>query len=493
MFDPNGELLLLGVEEMYRADKGAVDAGISGETLMEAAGQGLFDVASAVLERGPVAVLAGPGNNGGDGFVVARRLREAGWPVRLGLLGDPAKLAGDAAVAAEKWRAAGGDIAGLDDVVLDDVELIVDAVFGAGLSRPVEGVPAEVLGRAGASGAFILAADVPSGVHGDTGAALGVVCPADATVTFCRRKPGHLLQPGRALCGGVHLVDIGTPAAVIAGLGAQAWENAPPLWREALAEPAAQAHKYSRGYVVTGCGDLMTGAARLAAAGARRAGAGMVSVLAPRAVLPALQAAEPGLVLRDLDDAAACAATIEDERVGAFVIGPGRAPDEATRELVRAFCVTGRPVVLDAGALTAFSGRAAEFFDILTTACVLTPHAGEFVRLFKTAEDRLAATRAAAREAGCVVVLKGNDTVVAAPDGRAAINANAPATLATAGAGDVLAGIIAAHLAAGMSAFEAAAAAVWLHGGAASLFGPGLIAEDLPDLVPEARAAAWAE
>jgi len=322
---------------------------------------------------------------------------------------------------------------------------------------------------------------VPSGLDGATGQPRGKVRAADLTVTFFRRKPGHLLLPGRALCGAVLLADIGLPAGVLEGLGAQAWENGPALWL--LPAPGAGSHKYTRGHLTVLGGAEMTGAARLSASAARRAGAGMVSVAAQDAG-DLYRTGEPGLVVSD----APLSELLQDARRTAWVCGPGLGHD-AARAALPVLLAAGRLVVADADALGAYAGQP----DALRGCAVITPHEGEFTRLFgPVGPDKLAAARAAARRCGCVVLLKGADTVIAAPDGRAAINANAPPWLATAGAGDVLAGIVGALLAQGMPAWDAACAATWLHGKAASLAGPGMIAEDLAPQLPATILAAQA-
>ncbi len=354
-------------------------------------------------------------------------------------------------------------------------DLVIDAVFGAGLARDVDGLAAATLEAA----ARIVAVDVPSGVDGATGAVRGRAAAAALTVTFFRLKPGHLLLPGRDLCGDVVLADIGLPAAVLDEIGPTCWMNGPELWR--LPEPAAAGHKYSRGHVTVLGGAAMTGAARLASAGARRAGAGMLTIAATRAA-DLYRVGDAGVIISD----APIAQLLADERRHVWVCGPGLGATEA-RAAFPALVAAGRAVVGDADLFTAFSGAP----DALSGAAVLTPHEGEFARVFgNPGTDRLAAARAAASRTGAVVLLKGSDTVVAAPDGRVAINASAPPWLATAGAGDVLSGVIAGLLAQGMPAWEAAAAGAWLHGRAAALAGPGMLAEDLPSLLPRAASEA---
>ncbi|MGE5518018.1 MAG: NAD(P)H-hydrate dehydratase [Bacteroidota bacterium] len=470
---------VLSVAEMYRADALAVAGGIAGERLMEAAG---FAVACEVRRRFRpcrVAILCGPGNNGGDGFVIARLLSRAGYVVRLALLGEVDNLKGDALVMARRWR---GGVEPLGPAVLERADVVVDALFGAGLARPLGDVAAEVIAALEARGLPVIAVDVPSGVDGDTGAILGSAPQALATVTFFRKKPGHLLLPGRLRCGEVVVADIGIPAAVLAEVEPPVAENGPALWLDRFPWPAADGHKYARGHAVVVGGETMTGAARLAARAARRVGAGLVTIAAPAGALATYRAGDPGTIVASLDD---YAGLLADPRKNVLVLGPGGGIGEALRGRVLAALKAGKAAVLDADALTSFAETPRELFKALSANVVLTPHDGEFLRLFgKTDGSRLERARQAAGRAGAVVLLKGPDTVVAHPDGRAVINANAPPTLATAGSGDVLAGLIGGLLAAGMDGFDAAACGVWLHGAVAQECGPGLIAEDLSQALP---------
>lgn len=455
-------LLLLTPAEMARADAAAG----GGPALMAAAGRAVARAAMRHFRPCRTLVLAGPGNNGGDGYAAARRLAQAGWPVAVAPLAPPR---GEASGAAAGWH---GPLLPFRPAEAARAGLVIDAVFGAGLARPVAPTVAAVLAAAGGP---ILAVDVPSGLDGATGAVRGFAPQAAVTVTFARLKPGHLLLPGRALCGRLEVADIGLPAAALAAAGGRAWRNGPALWR--LPRPEVTAHKYRRGHLTILGGAAMTGAARLAAAAAARLGAGLVTILAPDAASAAVyRSGDPGIIVSE----AGLAALLADARRRVWVIGPGLPAEAATAAALRQVIGAGRQVVADAGAMQA---------GVLAGAAVVTPHAGEFARAFGPAgEDRPEAARAAARATGAVVVMKGPDTVVAAPDGRVAINDNAPPGLATAGTGDVLAGSIGALLAQGMPAFEAAAAAVWLQGAAAARHGPGLIAADLADLLPIAAA-----
>ncbi|MGC6400260.1 NAD(P)H-hydrate dehydratase [Sphingomonas sp. FW199] len=471
---------VLTTDQMAQADRLAVAAGISEQQLMENAGAA---VAACIMDRWSrrrVAVLCGPGKNGGDGFVVARKLRDAGWPVRLALFGEPVKLVGAAKANADRWAS---PIEPFSLHVLDQAELIVDAVFGAGLDRALPRLVIEVLMAASSRAIPIVAVDVPTGVMSDTGVAAGAVA-ASLTVSFVRKKPGHLLLPGRTLCGELVIADIGMAAGIIDAVNPRIFENSPDLWIDQLPRLHETTHKYDRGHAVVWGGFPATGAARLAAAAAARAGAGLVTVVVGPDAFPIYATALTSIMVHPVADADALERFLSDQRIGAMLIGPGAGVTSATRGAVLAMLATGRPTVLDADALTVFSGKLDSLHAARTGPCVLTPHDGEFARLFNIAGDRLERARASAAQSGATVVLKGSDSVIAAPDGHAIINTNAPPTLATAGSGDVLAGIVLGLLAQGMSSFHAAAAATWIHGAAATQFGPGLIAEDLPAIMP---------
>ncbi len=478
---------LLTVDQMYEADRRTMADVMPGIELMENAGRGCAEAIAARWEPGHVTVLCGPGNNGGDGFVIARYLKENGWTVALSLLGTADKLKGDAAAMAGRWN---GAIQPLSPESLNDADLVVDALFGAGLSKPVSGVAAELLTETNARHIPLMAVDVPSGLDGDSGKTLGAVPQADLTVTFCRKKVGHVLLPGQALCGDVVVVDIGIPNSVIEEIDPSAYENGPELWDAVFPTLEPSGHKYSRGHaVVVSGGASFTGAARLAARGALRVGAGLVTVASPPSAVLVNAAQLTSVMVRAFDGAEGLKELLSDERKNAVVLGPGAGVGQETAALVRAILMSKRSAVLDADALTSFENNPAALFDLAHEQTVLTPHEGEFNRLFpgllEKADHRLAAAREAAETSGAVVLLKGPDSVIAHPDGRTAINTNAPPTLATAGSGDVLAGFIAGLQAQHLPAYEAASAAAWLHGECARAFGRGLIAEDLPEVLPE--------
>jgi hydroxyethylthiazole kinase-like uncharacterized protein yjeF len=487
---------LLTNAEMAEADRLTIASGMAGIDLMENAGRAVADAASRRHPPGSrIIVVAGPGNNGGDGFVAARLLAQRSYRVRLLLLGDPGRLHGDAKLAASRWP---GDVKAATGEQLGDqsgADLIIDALFGAGLDRPVDGMARALIEAMNGSGAPVLAVDLPSGINGTSGAVMGAAVQASAAVTFFRRKLGHLLLPGRQHCGATEVADIGIRPEVLSQIRPRTVVNDPALWRAHFPEPRIDGHKYRRGHaVVVSGGAVTTGAARLAARAALRAGAGLVTIAAPHAAFAIQAAANTAVMVRPVDGAGELAGFLADRRFNAVVLGPGGGIGGALRAQVLAALDGPRAVVLDADALTSFADEPEALFGPIRArsdhATVLTPHEGEFARLFGAAlqaretPSKLERAQAAARASGATVVLKGPDTVIAAPDGRAAVNANAPPWLATAGTGDVLAGFIAGLLAQDMPGFEGASAAVWLHGEAAAAAGPGMISEDLSEHLP---------
>jgi hydroxyethylthiazole kinase-like uncharacterized protein yjeF len=480
---------LLTPEEMAEADRRAIASGIRSSLLMERAGEAVAVTAGRMIDAGGrIAVLAGPGNNGGDGFVAARLLQAAGYRVTVFLAAERAHLKGDASLMARAWTGA------VEPVRRDfayGADLVIDALFGAGLDRPVEGRAAEAIDGANESGVPILAVDLPSGVDGRSGAILGRAVIARETVTFFRRKPGHLLIPGRLLAGTVTVADIGIDPACLRAIKPNTFHNSPRLWLGAYPLPRLDGHKYDRGHTLVVSGPLTaTGAARLAARGALRVGSGLVTVAAPADAIVAHASHLTAIMLVRLYEAEGLAEILADRRKNAVVLGPALGVNEATAALVGAALASEAALVIDADGLTSFAGNEEALFSQTRSRgrpVVITPHDGEFARLFPDLADyasKLDRARQAAERSGAVVVLKGADTVVAAPSGVASIADNAPPDLATAGAGDVLAGMIGGLLAQGMAAFEAASAAVWLHGAAAARFGRGLISEDIPESLP---------
>ena len=498
MLDPLIFPELLTPKEMGEADRAAVAAGTPGITLMERAGHAVADEAARLTKsRGRIAVLCGPGGNGGDGFVAARLMSERGYRVELGLIGEREALRGDPELAASRFQ---GPVLNAAAVDLSGADCVIDALFGAGLARDIEGEARAIIERVNAfaeGGGRVLAVDAPSGVDGDSGQARGAAVQATASVTFFRLKPGHLLLPGRALCGAIRLADIGIPASALLAIAPGAFVNSPALWRNALPRLKGTTHKYARGAALVLSGAAhQTGAARLAARAALRAGAGIVAIASPLESVAVNAAHVTAVMVAPFASVNEYEALIADERRRALLLGPGAGVGSQLRKLVTAALTRpseARTIVLDADALTSFADESERLAALIARgghSIVMTPHEGEFARLFAGApdvrpeDDKLKRARAAARRINGVVVLKGADTVVAAPDGRATIGWDLPPTLATAGSGDVLAGFVTGLAAQGMSAFEAASAAVWLHGAAARAFGPGLIAEDLPEALP---------
>jgi NAD(P)H-hydrate epimerase len=453
---------------------------------MRSAGEAVAAETRRRIRGDRVAVLCGPGNNGGDGFVAAALLRTSGCVVRVFAALPVESLSGDVR-AASQWA---GPVHPLDRMALDGADAVIDALFGAGLTRPLTGPAAELAAASHAYEGPIVAADVPSGLHGDLGAPLGGLCfRADATVTFFRKKPAHVLEPGRSRCGEIVVADIGIPDSVLPQLGVNTWENAPGLWREDFPWPETETHKHRRGRLAILCGPpLATGAARLAIAGGRRAGAGFTTLFGSESALRVAAQHETGAVLKPVGRGVEMADAIHSFGAHAAILGPGAGVNPATRDCVLALLAEGPALVLDADALTVFANAPDALFAALRPDCVLTPHEGEFARLFPDlgagSGSKIDRARSAAARANCVVLLKGPDTVIAAPDGRAAVNTETSPFLASAGTGDVLAGIVGGLLAQAMPAFEAACAGAFLHGRAARAIGPGLIAEDLPGALP---------
>jgi hydroxyethylthiazole kinase-like uncharacterized protein yjeF len=498
-------LAILTCEEVRAAEQRAVEVGLSTWTLMLKAGQACADVLHAEFPFGRVVVLAGPGNNGGDAFVAAQRLRDLGrnvWVFDLAVQGERSP---EGVMARE---ALSGPRQPLEDLRLSVDDIVLDGLFGAGLSRPLSGEAAYAVAQVNASGAKVVAIDVPSGVSGDTGVVAGPAIRADVTVTFCAKKPAHVLQPAAALCGDVVPAEIGF-GRFVAEVGAERLcENGPALWSHALAWPKAASHKHQRGRLAVVSGGLAnTGAARLAAQSGLRIGAGVVTLLCPPSAILVIAASVRAVMTSSFAGV--------DDLVGqtsnstAVVLGPAAGVSAATRANVEGLVLAGRRLVLDGDALSAFAGDA----DRLAALCVagaarrieaglaagpvavLTPHAGEFERLFPgwlgEASDRVACVRRAATMTGCIVLLKGPDTVIAAPDGRAVVNTHATPFLATAGAGDVLAGVIGGLIAQGLDPFAAACAGAWIHGDAGLRAGPGLTAEDLDGVLRASIAALY--
>lgn len=476
------DTLLVTPAAMAGIDKAAIDSGLDGFALMQAAGA---HVAAVLLSQFPevlrAVVLCGPGNNGGDGHVAAAVLMRSG--VDVARFGQEPRRGGDAARA---FDACPGSIQPLDAWQPDPGDVIIDALFGAGLDRPVGADVAAVIERAGAACTPVIAVDLPSGLSGRTGEPTGACFSARHTVTFAALKPGHLLMPGRELCGRMHLCDIGIPARLIRS-DDRIWRNHHGLYRQALPTTSATQHKYERGHLGVFSGPLISGgAARLSAMAGLKSGTGLVTLATPPSAI-LLQATHlTAIMQRPIKDEADLVDWLGDKRLSGFVIGPGFGDLGKARAFMRLLADTGQPVVLDADGLTAFASDQNELQRLFKgkARLVVTPHEGEFRRLFpKLADDKTLSkidrARLAANELNAFVVYKGADTVIAAPDGRCAVNTDAPPWLATAGSGDVLGGLIGGLLAQGMAPFEAACAGVALHGEAGMRAGANMTAEDL--------------
>jgi len=496
---------LLSTDQMSAADAATIAGGTPGIVLMENAGAAVAREIFLRWRPRPAAVLCGPGNNGGDGFVIARLLQESGWPVTVLHAPEPERLRGDAKLAFDQWLTAAPEGSTLPwaPARLGAAELIVDAVFGAGLTRPVDGKAAEILDFAAeraAGGAPVVAVDMPSGVDGNSGLCRGTVLPAALTVTFFRAKPGHALLPGAEACGEVVVRDIGIPADVLEAIAPAVAMNSPALWRETWRAPGPHDHKYTRGHALVLAGE-MPGASVLAARAAARIGAGMVTVgwleTAQEPMTADLVAHLPPAILRRRFS------TIDDivqfrrhRKVQITLIGQGFGRSSDKSKQIRDLLEDSSNCILDADAISALSGQLDELNRLISTNTILTPHSGEFGRIAdagggRDGEDKLGRTRRLAKATGATIVHKGYDTVIADGEGRAVINANGNPVLATAGSGDVLAGMVTGLRAQGLAAFEAACAAVWIHADAAGAAHYGLTADDLPDAIPAAMIRAF--
>ena len=480
---------LLTPHEMGQADRAAIAGGVPGIELMDNAGRAVAREITRHWTPRPVLVVCGPGNNGGDGYVAARYLAEDGWPVTVAsLAGQAPRSSTDAAHHAALWRQ---PIKPLSPALLEAVRdgLVVDALFGAGLARPPAGEAKIFLQALSESNIPVCAVDLPSGVNGADGTVSGIAPQARLTVTFFRKKPGHVLFPGRALCGKTAVAQIGIPDSVLPGLADRAAENSPKVWSATFPWPKLSGNEYERAHALVVGGVIMTGAARLTARAAARIGAGLVTLAAPESVWPVYATALESVMVQSFRDGDSFQSLLADLRKNVLVVGPGLGVSDTTQNQTLQVLAKQRACVLDADAISSFGAQPERLFAALSDQCVLTPHEGEFARIFHLNGSKLERARAAARMSGAVVLLKGPDTVVAHPDGSAIVNTNAPPDLATGGAGDVLAGMIAGLMAQGMTPFNAACAACWLHGEAARQHGPGLVADDLISLIPAALRA----
>ncbi|MGE4350662.1 MAG: NAD(P)H-hydrate dehydratase [Bdellovibrionales bacterium] len=475
---------LLTCEEMRRAEQLSVDRGPhSFFDLMHVAGGAVAKAAMNHFPKGRAVVLCGTGNNGGDGYVAAQALREAGRDVVVAALG-PASTS-DSQKAASLWQ---GETHGMNASCLDDADFVIDALFGTGLTRALEGLPAQMVEEVTRRKIPVVAADMPSGVNGDTGAIMGCAFQAEMTVTFFRKKRGHVLLPARMNCGNVIVVDTGMHADVLDQINPTVAENSLELWAAVQPKCEVQNHKYHRGHLLIFGGALMTGAARLAARAAQRMGAGLVTLAAPKTAWEIYAKALESVMVRPFETVEEGASFVQDPKISSLLLGPGLGLEEANQSLILEALRSKKKCVLDADALTIFAKKPQILIDSAHKNVVFTPHLGEFSRIFGSfcaeSGDKIAQNGQISARIGAILLQKGADTVVSSPDGYAVVNANAPPWLATAGAGDVLAGMIAGLMTGGMPPFEAACAGAWFHGEAAALFGEGLIAEDLIETLP---------
>jgi NAD(P)H-hydrate epimerase len=479
------ETALLSALQMGEADRLSVAAGIPVAELMENAGRAVARAIERRWSARPVAVLCGPGNNGGDGFVVARVLSDAGWPVTLALLGQRRLLTGAARRHADLWRYA---IQPMAPAALSGAQLVVDALFGAGLRGPLAGPAAEVLSAARQLELPIAAIDVPSGLNGDTGEDWGAE-PAALTVTFFRKKPGHLLLPGRQLCGELVVANIGISPSVFGQVRPDTFENDPRLWMAELPKPGGRVDPARSARALIAAGAPVSASARLSARAAARAGARLTTVAAVGWGPPAHAEALPSILIRQLETPQELDQLLRNGHYDALLLGPDAGPAPQTRGLALALLATGRPTLLDAKASGSFVDDPEQLASAINGPCILTPGEADLKRLFDASGDRLSCARSAAQRSGAVILMTGQDTVIAAPDGRAIIQGTAAAGHAHGDAEHVLGGVILGLLAQGMASFLAAAAGVWLHHAvrsAGAACAAGALADDLPDLLPGA-------
>jgi NAD(P)H-hydrate epimerase len=484
--DARSPQTLLDVAAARAIDRAAIAAGTPEIDLMERAGAATAAAIRARWQPVSTLVLTGPGNNGGDGYVIARLLVEAGWQVRVAGACRREHLTGAARMAAGRWQ---GAVSAIDPGILDGAELVVDALFGIGLARPLDGALRATIEALNARPLPVVAVDIASGIDSDTGAILGMAVRADLTVTFFRRKPGHLLLPGRTYAGEVSVADLDVADAIYAAIPASLFANAPDLWLADFPWPTEEGHKYSRGHAVLLGGTAMTGAARLAAHAAQRIGTGLVTIAADPSVVPLYAAWRADLMVAALQNGDAFRELLTDKRLNAVLLGPGAGADARLQAAIGTALDAEVGLVLDADCFRILAERENGLLGRLGHRVVMTPHEGEFTRVFGKPVERLPAALKAARQTGATIVLKGSDTIIAGAGGKAVINSGAPPDLATAGSGDVLAGLTLGLVANALPPMLAAMIACWVHGAAASLFGPGLLAGDLPDLVPRVLTA----
>ena len=504
---------VLDSRQMRAADAAAIRGGVPSTLLMENAAAALVDeLAHAFPSRRRAAVVCGPGNNGGDGLAAARLLAGRGYTVAVFTLGNPASYRGDAAENAVRARRTGLDLVALSGPRsgrslargLEACDVVVDALFGTGLSRGLSGSAARVVAAVNAAGRPVVSADLPSGLPADSGRLIGPCIRADLTVAFAAAKPCHVLPPARERCGRIVMRDIGIPVEILSRQKTSLSISERRDIAALLPARGQDSHKGDFGRLAVIAGSRgKTGAAALAARGALRAGAGLVTVFCPSSIESAVVSALPETMTHGLPDrGGALTADAAKELLSALAdfdaaaVGPGLGALSDVAALLERLLRTRLPLVCDADALNAFAGNPARFRR-RSASIVLTPHPGEAGRLLglssrQVQADRLGSATSLAKRSGAVVLLKGSGTLIATPRGRVTVNPTGTPLMSTAGAGDVLTGALGAFLAAGMSADSAAVSAAYLHGAAGEsltrkLGDAGLLASELADAIPSAR------
>ena len=475
---------VLTTAEMSKADAAAIASGIAGIQLMKAAGTSVAHEVIEEFKPCPVLILCGPGNNGGDGFITAQYLKKKGWPVRIACMVKRNALKGDSALAAKNWD---GEIETLNSSLsVHQTGLVIDAIFGTGFARTLAIELVILFEKIRSRKIPVVAVDVPTGLNATTGTAEPDTLKASLTVTFCRKKTGHLLLPGKLHCGKIIIADIGITDTIVTALNTTCLENHPTLWLKNFPLPNDESHKYTRGHAVIYGGEKRTGAACLAAAAAQKIGAGLVTITSPIKTIPIYSTFRASIMVDECKDIKDIKTILRDERKNAILIGPGAGVDKKLRQIVETALSFNKSGVLDADVFSVYKNNHKDLFSKLSPKYVLTPHEKEFERIFGIIKgNKLERALKAAKISNAIVLLKGSDTIIAAPDGASVINTNAPPVLATAGSGDVLSGLITGLITQGMPPFMATCAAVWLHGKTAQTYGIGLTAEDIISTLPQ--------
>ena len=470
---------LLTNSQMSFVENQAIKSGKKSTELMENAGTAVVKLILKRYKNRNISVLCGPGKNGGDGFVVARLLKEQGWNVRLGLTSSQKDK--DSIEKAELWK---GNIEPLNESLLYGNPIIIDAMFGAGLKRKLTGIPLALVTKINNKKLDCIAIDIPSGIDGDSGKILGDAPKCKLTITFFCAKPGHFLMPSKSKVGEVIIEDIGISNSFLKQINVKTFLNTPELWKKKFPIPTYDTHKYKRGHLLIAGAANMTGATHLASSSARRIGAGVVTIGAPSSSCDIYKLGAFGHIVLPINNPGDWNNLLKNYKNTATLIGPGLGKIAFLKDVVIAALNSKKPVILDADGLNIFKNNPLQLFHSTNRKHILTPHEGEFKKLFNFKGNPISRVSRAAKKSGAIVLLKGSSTIIAHPNGKIIINDTGKPYLATAGSGDVLAGIIAGLITQGMNVFEAGCGGTWIHGRAAELFGPGLIAEDIPKLIP---------